>query len=54
MSNDKEPKSDITVDKDKFDKLLRNMIESKPATFKDVVKEPKLRKGKPKGVSKQP
>ncbi len=49
MSDDKEPKSDITVDKEKFDKLLRHMIESKPVTFKDVVKTSKKRKVKPKG-----
>lgn len=43
---------DIAVDKDKFDALLKKIIASKPVTFKELVKNPKQRSGKPKGVKK--
>ena len=32
---------DITVDKNKFDALLKVMIDSKPVAFKELVKRPK-------------
>jgi hypothetical protein len=43
---------DIAVDKQKFDKLLRQMIASKPVTFKELVKNPRPMKSK--GAPKKP
>ena len=46
---------DITVEKSKFDALLRRMIDSKPLTYKETVAKPKLRKdGTPKRKTKKP
>ncbi|WP_348266065.1 hypothetical protein [Edaphobacter sp. DSM 109919] len=43
-------------DKDKFEKVLRRMIEMKPIPFKDAVAKPKLKKDgtlrKPNSVQK--
>jgi hypothetical protein len=35
---------DIVVDEAKFNRLLRKMIEAEPIHYKEVLKEPKLRK----------
>jgi len=35
---------DVKVDKDRFDAVLRRLINSKPQTFKDTVAKPKPRK----------
>jgi hypothetical protein len=43
---------DIAVDKEKFDKLLRRMIASKPVTFKELVKNPRTQSVKPKRSKK--
>lgn len=46
--------SDITVNKEKFDKLLRRTIASKPVTSKELVKKSKLRSdGNRKGAFKK-
>jgi hypothetical protein len=42
----------IAVDKETFDALLKKMIASKPMTFKELVKNPRSRRGKPKGSKK--
>lgn len=40
---------DITFDKDKFDAVLKRMIEAKPLPYKELVSRPKLKKdGTPK------
>ena len=40
---------DIPFNKDKFDAVLKRMIEAKPITFRDAVAKPKLKKdGTPK------
>lgn len=44
---------DIEVDKSKFDALLGKLLEEKPLTYEELLKEPKLRKdGKPKKSGK--
>jgi hypothetical protein len=35
---------DVTVDKSKFDAVLRTLINGKPQTFKETVAKPKPRK----------
>jgi hypothetical protein len=40
---------DVQFNKDKFDAVLKRMIETKPITFRDAVATPKLKKdGTPK------
>ena len=48
---DKLANPDITVDKNKFDALLKVMIASKPVTFKELVKKPKGKKSAKDGLS---
>jgi hypothetical protein len=35
---------DIVVDKEKFNRLLGKMLQAKPMSYEEVLKEPKLRK----------
>jgi hypothetical protein len=40
---------DIKINKERFDAVLKRMIEAKPMTFRDAVAKPKLKKdGTPK------
>ena len=47
---------DINFDKDKFEAVLNRLINTKPVTFQDAVKKPKLKKDgtprKPRAVQK--
>jgi len=47
--------NDLTVDKEKFDAVLRKLINTPPQTFKEVVAKPKPRKdGGTKRSAKRP